>query len=165
MKNQIIALAIAGSVALILILRELDLIAPAGIRRNNPGNIRPLSTGLWAGQSGIENNFCVFSSAQWGLRAVSRTLYNYRVKHNIKTIAELANRWAPSVENDTNDYINGLVSAMGVSAVHIIDLRDPETNLKAMRGIIVNENGYKFPGVHWFSDADLKTAQSLAGIK
>lgn len=96
--------------------------APRGIRNNNPLNIRRSKQQTWYGevnqivvieeQSGEkcqtiwhDRQFCQFSDMAYGLRAAAKLLINYQKKHNLHTIREIINRWAPANENNTEGYI------------------------------------------------------------
>jgi hypothetical protein len=80
-----------------------------GIRNNNPGNLRGGHT-PWRGLSPVQNDpdFCQFVQPIYGLRAMSVVLRTYVQKHGFDTLEEIAARWAPSFENDTNAYLRTL---------------------------------------------------------
>lgn len=77
-----------------------------GIRNNNPGNVR-LSATRWKGQirPGSDKEFCVFSSMEYGIRALIVTLRTYVVNHKVNTVRKMISRWAPPNENYTETYI------------------------------------------------------------
>lgn len=78
---------------------------PRGIRNNNPGNIRKGNT--WRGLvvPGADNSFDQFENIAYGIRALYYTLYTYMTKHNLLSIREIISRWAPPIENKTENYI------------------------------------------------------------
>ena len=84
---------------------------PRGIRNHNPGNIK-LGT-AWDGLSDEQNDdvFCQFKEPVWGLRALVRILLTYRFNYDIKTIEKIIHRWAPPIENDTENYIKYVCAA------------------------------------------------------
>jgi hypothetical protein len=91
-----------------------------GFLNNNPGNIDrqiPQSQ-WWQGEirdtndprlSGFQlhellaGRFCVFSQAEWGIRALVKNLQAYH-RGGWNTINKAINRWAPPTENDTEAY-------------------------------------------------------------
>ena len=77
-----------------------------GLRNNNPGNIR-LSSTKWQGEvkPSKDNAFCQFVSIKYGYRAMFKTLKTYATKHGCNTIRKMINRYAPSNENHTDNYI------------------------------------------------------------
>lgn len=77
-----------------------------GIRNNNPGNVRLTAT-RWKGQirPGSDKEFCVFSSMEYGIRALIVTLRTYVVKRKVNTVRKMISRWAPANENHTEAYI------------------------------------------------------------
>lgn len=84
-----------------------------GYRNKNPGNIDFNPRNKWVGQVGIEPvprdngrpRFAVFSSHEYGIRAIAMLLQTYQDRHDLKTIRQLINRWAPNNENNTNSYV------------------------------------------------------------
>lgn len=77
-----------------------------GIRNNNPANIR--KGDKWQGMAAQQTDkaFVQFSSMEWGVRALIKTLYTYVTKHDRHTIEQIINAWAPPHENNTLAYIN-----------------------------------------------------------
>lgn len=84
-----------------------------GYRNKNPGNIDFNPRNKWVGQVGIEPaphdngrpRFAVFDSHEHGIRALAMLLQTYQDRHDLKTIRQIINRWAPSNENNTNSYV------------------------------------------------------------
>lgn len=120
---------------------------PRGIRNNNPGNIRH-SKDKWQGlaETQTDTSFVKFADAVWGIRALARLLINYQDKHRLTTVADIINRWAPPVENDTSAYIQEAVrdinrSGVKVSATSRIDTYDYATLRGLVSAIINHENG------------------------
>lgn len=127
---------------------------PRGIRSNNPGNIDFNPRNDWQGQLGIEEGvtkprFARFDSPENGIRALAKLLINYRGKdgmpgiglQGIDTVRETINRWAPSVENNTEAYIKQVSAAAGVMPNESITIRDPRILLAVVTAIIKHENG------------------------
>ena len=44
-----------------------------------------------------------------------KTLETYREKYGLKTVREIITRWAPPSENDTADYLEGILKRTGVA--------------------------------------------------
>lgn len=70
-------------------------------------------------------------------------LNHYLIQHGLNTIAGIIHRWAPPEENDTQAYINSVVTVTGISAHKQINVTDSMTMLKLVQAIIVHENGYQ----------------------
>ncbi len=115
---------------------------PRGLRNNNPGNIRNSST-VWQGEitPSKDKSFKQFSSMAYGYRAVIKLLQNYRKLYNLKTVAELINRWAPPTENKTGAYITRVCKEMQVPSTHVLDINDKATMCAMAAAISIVENG------------------------
>lgn len=81
-----------------------------GIDNCNPLNIEKNST-RWQGLRPVQTDsrFFQFVSMEYGYRAAFITLSNYRKLHGLVTLRGWINRWAPTVENPTDNYL-GYVS-------------------------------------------------------
>ena len=119
--------------------------APRGIRNNNPGNIdfNPLNNwkGLNPKSKELDSRFCVFISAEYGIRALMILLRNYEKKHGLDTIRQIIDRWAPSHENDTSAYAKHVAKMMSVDLDAHLDLRDREVLISLAKAIVTHENG------------------------
>lgn len=116
--------------------------ATRGIRNNNPGNIERGATkwqGMSADQSG-DSRFAVFTSPEYGIRALARILGTYATAHGLNTVAGIVNRWAPPGENDTGAYARAVAAALRVSPTEKIDVKSRLPEL--VTAIIKHENGY-----------------------
>jgi len=91
---------------------------PPSYRNNNPGNLRVTSS-QWKGALSIhpentDKRFVVFEDWIFGTRAMIKNLQGYFIKHGIKSIDGIVNRWAPSSDgNDTSSYAAAIVNATG----------------------------------------------------
>ena len=87
---------------------------PRGIRNNNPGNIRHGDN--WDGLAKVQPDpaFCLFTTPEYGIRAMARVLTNYQRRHGIKTVRGIITRWAPPKENDTDAYVDHVAQVVGV---------------------------------------------------
>lgn len=115
---------------------------PRGIRNNNPGNIEKGERwqGLAADQSG-DKRFAVFTSPEYGIRALHKILQTYQSRHNLYSVGAMINRWAPPVENHTGSYVNAVAAHVGVQPYENIDVMNPEIAFKLTEAIIQHENG------------------------
>lgn len=96
---------------------------PRGMRNNNPGNIRANKRAKWKGRiSDLERrdrSFEQFAKYWLGVRALIVLLGNYYYKHNLTTIEKIINRYAPSVENQTESYVSKVCRGTGFKARQI----------------------------------------------
>jgi hypothetical protein len=113
-----------------------------GIRNNNPGNIRYNGT-AWKGLANPPSDgaFCIFATPRDGIRALARILRIYQSKHGICTIAGVINRWAPSIENETTEYVHSVCKQTGFAANARLDFNNVETLAAVVKAIIRHENG------------------------
>lgn len=97
---------------------ELDNIAIApdatGSKGYNTGNIRASNGG-----------FKEYSNFDEGIQDQQRLLSDYQTKHNLYTVKQIGNRWAPPSENNTSIYVKTLARHLGVNPDEPIDLSDP----------------------------------------
>lgn len=133
-----------------------------GLRNNNPGNIRSSKGTTWVGQTGVDSKgFVVFSSMEYGVRAVAIILRNYVSKYGLQTVAQIINRWAPPSENDTAAYTQFVAGVVGVEPGAPVDwLNDDEAMRLLIRAISRQENGP--PALLAVSDATIQRGLSMA---
>lgn len=137
---------------------------PRGVRNNNPGNIDRSSV-PWQGEDRSqaarqrEQRFCVFDSAEYGFRALAKTLQTYQTKHRLRTVKGIINRWAPPHENITSAYVREVAKALGVDADAAVDVKDFATMFCLAKAIARHENG----GNYW-SDETIAAGLNLAGV-
>ncbi len=138
---------------------------PRGVRNFNPGNIDRTAV-AWQGEDrstdarARESRFAVFQSAEYGFRALAKTLQTYQVKHGLRTVRGLINRWAPPVENNTSAYVAEVAKAVGVDPDRKIDVTAPETAFQLLKAIAHHENGGNF-----WADQVIWDGLALAGVK
>lgn len=115
---------------------------PRGIRNNNPGNIRRGAT-AWVGESTLQDDpsFIRFEDPLHGLRALMKLLLTYQEKYDLDTVESLINRFAPPVENATDNYIYCVSKALGVKRIDHIDLGVPDYLIRIAQAITAHENG------------------------
>lgn len=78
-------------------------------RNNNPGNIRVMPNQRWLGSLPFgtrgETSFVVFSSVEYGIRAMLKILITYMTKRGCTTTRSIIERYAPvSDGNNTSRY-------------------------------------------------------------
>lgn len=101
-----------------------------GFRNCNPLNIRNSNSYKWEGQIGRDSeNFCVFKSMVYGVRAAFGLLRSYNHNHKIDTLRGIITRWAPPSENNTESYIQHVADAVGISPDERIHYRSPQMRL------------------------------------
>lgn len=125
---------------------------PRGIRNKNPGNLRhgPAWNGLRDVQT--DSEFAQFETPEDGLRAMGITLLNYEKRHGLRTVREIANRWAPPIGSDsqgnaytqdTSSYAGYVAAFLGVPVYQPIDVRERLPEL--MEAITAYENaGHRY---------------------
>ena len=117
---------------------------PRGVRNNNPGNIRRSKPSIpWRGLAANQNDeeFLVFDSPEWGLRAIAKILLHYQAE-GLATVRQMIGHWAPSVENDTEAYVRAVAGEMGVGANEPLDLANRPLQLRFfVEAIVHQENG------------------------
>ncbi len=113
---------------------------PRGIRNNNPGNLKHVPGIDWEGELGEDSDdFLVFESAEYGLRALARLLHTYAARDGVRTIDQLIGRYAPSGVYSVDQYAKFVADDVGVSPCQTIDV-DPLIP-GIMGSIIWFENG------------------------
>jgi hypothetical protein len=129
-----------------------NAVLPLGIRNNNPGNIR--YNGIdWRGATGRNRGFVVFVSPEYGIRALTKVLSRYYHVYRLRTIEQIINRYAPTVENNTQAYINSVARRTGFGPTEILPW--PEALPLLIDAIIKHENGIQ----------PYDTATIMAGIR
>lgn len=110
---------------------------PRGQRNNNPGNLDYNPKNKWVGQVGIEQGvpkprFARFDTPENGIRALTKLLLNYILRHKLTTIEAIINRYAPTNENFTNGYIQAVETWTGIGK----DKIDP-ANYEQMYALVI----------------------------
>ncbi|NCC04320.1 MAG: structural protein P5 [Proteobacteria bacterium] len=132
-----------------------------GIRNNNPGNLRR-SKDPWQGlaENQMDEDFFVFKTPIYGIRALARTLISYQDEHGLRTIGKIINRWAPNNENDTAAYISFATEDTGFAADQPLDMHNYDNLKPIVLAIIKHENGQQ-P----YTAAQVDKALVLAGVE
>lgn len=116
--------------------------ATRGVRNSNPGNLRK-SKDQWEGAIGDDGEFVIFDSPESGVRALAKNLQSYG-RQGYDSIEKIINRWAPPNENDTQSYIDSVVSATGIPATQSLDLSNPDTLSSLAQAISFHETGSRY---------------------
>lgn len=141
---------------------------PRGIRNHNPGNIERTKD-RWLGMSADQSadpRFVVFDTPEYGIRALMRLVINYQERHNLWTLREMINRWAPPVENNVSAYVSHVSRLTGYDPDERIDVLDPYVGLAVTKAIIRHECGDPRPHGRppdWYEPAVYAKAAALAG--
>lgn len=117
-----------------------------GYRNKNPGNIDYNERNKWQGQVGREATgnpprFAVFSSHEYGVRALIALLTTYQIRYNLRNIEQIISRWAPGNENNTEAYITQVARKTGFDRKKRLDLRLFEHAKPLVEAIITHELG------------------------
>lgn len=68
-------------------------------------------------------------------------LHTYRVRHGCRTLREMINRYAPPVENHTENYIRSVASRSGVPEDRPLDTRCADMMIPVVAAMSAVENG------------------------
>ncbi len=118
-----------------------DTFMTRGERNNNPGNIRKNGIAWDGAINGDDNAFITFASSFFGIRALAKILITYYKKYGLNTIAGIINRYAPSSENFTANYINFVSGYLNVGKHQMLNLSDNDVLAGLIKAIIKFENG------------------------
>lgn len=134
-----------GFIVYIYNLKKTDMIGelPLGLRNNNPGNLKNFGGTPYKGEI-LPNSgtFRKFQSMAYGYRAMFHLLLiRYMLDYKLTTIRKIITRWAPSTENDTDNYIQFVSGYVGILENQEISSQDSGTILQIGRAISKMENG------------------------
>lgn len=114
-----------------------------GVRRNNPGNVKPISGG-WQGEIGIEEKFPIFKTPEHGLRALALNIITKQRQDGAKTAEELIKIWAPPTDgNHYNRNYETVVYSLLPKTIQRgqeINFMDIDILIPLMKGIVKGEN-------------------------
>jgi len=113
-----------------------------GYRNNNPSNIKKNNI-EWEGLSDVQDDdvFYKFTDIVYGIRAFFVILFNYNKLYKLDTIRKILNRFAPSCENPTSNYVDFVCDKVGIGADEIFDFTNKDNMLKLAQAIFTFENG------------------------
>lgn len=112
-----------------------------GLRNCNPGNIRKSKT-KYFGEiiPSRDPAFKQFRTMAWGYRAMFVVLDSYSRK-GYRSIRQMILRYAPPIENYTENYIRCVAEWSGVDADALPDTRDRATMVPVVAAMSRVENG------------------------
>lgn len=115
-----------------------------GLRNNNPGNIR-LGSFRYKGEKAESSDtaFRQFESIEWGYRAMFVLLHTYAKKHGCHTLRQMIYRYAPPIENHTENYIRRVAYTTHLSPDEDISTTDGATMTTVVAAMSEVENGAK----------------------
>ncbi len=113
-----------------------------GIRNNNPLNIRKNDI-HWKGlkENQMDRSFFQFKEMYWGYRATIKILKTYQTKYGLCSLSEMIKRWAPPLENNTENYITVVSQRSGVTRTENIDLSNKDLVVRIVEAMTYVENG------------------------
>lgn len=129
---------------------------PRGIRNNNPLNIRHGSKWRGLRREQTDKAFCQFVSIRYGLRAGFLLLLRYIQHYKLNTVPEIIHRWAPTSENDTENYINVVCTRARICRSEIISAAHKEQMCRLVEAMCFVECGQPISGI------DISVAYSMA---
>lgn len=113
-----------------------------GLKNCNPGNIRVSGT-RYRGEvvPSHDKVFKQFKTITWGYRAIFVLLHTYRVRHGCTTLRQMIARYAPPVENDTDNYLRCIIRWSGIDADEQLDTCSCAVMIPVVAAISRMENG------------------------
>lgn len=113
-----------------------------GLRNNNPGNIR-ISGTTYKGEvvPTQDRSFKQFENMVYGYRAMFMLLYTYQKKHGLNTIRQMIDRYAPPVENHTDNYVDAVAKSAGIGATARITTTNRDVMVPIVAAMSQVENG------------------------
>jgi hypothetical protein len=136
---------------------------PRGLRNNNPGNIirtKIAWNGKIAHAQNTDDRFEQFKDMAHGVRALYKQLHK-DIEDRGMNLKQLLNKYAPSFENNTANYISRVEKETGISATQKINLNE-ETLKKIAKAIVKVEIGADW--VKYITDSDYNEAMNILGL-
>ena len=114
-----------------------------GIRNNNPLNIRYVEGNKWEGRkpSKQDPEFEEFLTVFFGYRAAMKLIYNQITLQQRNTIQALISRWAPSNENNTENYIRIVCKRTGIGRDETLRFSCPGQIIEIVKAMAFVECG------------------------
>lgn len=85
--------------------------------------------------------FKAFETLAWGYRAMFVLLHTYRVRHGCQTLHQMISRYAPPMENHTENYIRAVAAATKVSPDQPLDTKRRTVMVPIVAAMSAVENG------------------------
>lgn len=112
-----------------------------GINNKNPGNIRQSPTKyLGEVRPSRDKAFKQFETMAWGYRAMFVLLDTYR-RNGYKTLRQMISRYAPPIENHTDNYIEFVSERARVFDNVELNTHDPAEMIPIVSAMSQMENG------------------------
>lgn len=112
------------------------------ISSTNPGNVRYYSG--FSGLVGQKSGFAIFKNEGYGYKAIYSIISTYLNRYGLNTISKIGNRYAPTNENNTSNWVNVVSQVAGITPNQIVSSSDI---YKIISGIVRIENGIRItPG-------------------
>lgn len=113
-----------------------------GYSNCNPGNIRH-SEVMYQGEvrPSKDPSFKQFKTMALGYRAMFVLLHTYRVKHHLKTLQAMIERYAPPTENSTTEYVNFVSTRTKIADIQSVDTLSQRQMVPIVTAIARMENG------------------------
>lgn len=118
---------------------------PRGFRNNNPLNIRIGNSWIGEVTNPTDTQFEQFTEMVYGLRAGFVLIRRYMERYHLRTIREIVSRWAPPIENYTENYIEQVCSLTGLQADTILSFGDKSTMCRLVSAMVQVECGEGLP--------------------
>lgn len=118
---------------------------PRGIRNNNPLNIRIGNTWLGEIPNPTDSEFEQFVSVIYGLRAGFIILRRYIRRYGRNTISKIVHAWAPSIENNCENYIRIVCHHSGIDPAEPILYENKATMCALVSAMCIAECGQTIP--------------------
>lgn len=114
---------------------------PRGIRNNNPLNIRIGNNWLGEVSKPTDKQFEQFTTMYFGVRAAFIILRNYITRYKLNTVEKIIQRWAPSNENNTSNYIKTVCNYANLGRNEVLIFDNYEQMKALFMGMCYVENG------------------------
>lgn len=140
-KDYVIVITLVVIIILLIAFKNpIKKVMTRGYKNKNPGNIRMTDT-LWIGEVvGEDKDFKTFSTMPYGYRALFALLREYMTK-GYDTIEKIINRYAPSNENATEEYIKTVSRKSGIPREQFLTFADVSKVKDIVAAISYVENG------------------------
>lgn len=112
-----------------------------GQRNHNLLNIRRSSDHFQGEVVSHDSSFKQFENNAYGYRAGFRILNTYINKRGCNTIESIINRYAPSSENNTENYIKAVEDKSGINRNKELVSEDKDSMIKIVAAMSFVENG------------------------
>lgn len=114
----------------------------AKLNINNPGNIRKVSR-TYPGEviPSSDPAFKEFKDMESGYQAMFSLLNRFYFAQGQDTIKKIIFKWAPPSENNSQAYVNSIVSQTGINQNTVIDKTNPQQMQALVSAMSRHENG------------------------